>query len=150
MNGPCDFIESIQKRVLEPRKKRARTIPDGEFGKLRTEAIALASEGRWSGASARHFVAHYAHLHARLYGIEAAELDPATRYKAARLVEHLLDKEFGGDRDLLASFCRWLWTRERSRHEFQKANNRPLTRLTWNAAFSAYKITDWRLNAGGR
>lgn len=145
------FMADIHREILaEPKKKRARGISDALFEKLREEAVECAQKNDWTFAEPRHFVAHYAHLHARVYGLEATELDSKTRLRASFVVGKVLESQFGGDKKLFASFCRWVWNRENGRHEYRRANGRPLTRLSWLSAFSGYSITDWRLATGGK
>jgi hypothetical protein len=144
------FMEDIHREVLSPKRKRTPGISDSLFAKLREEAIECAQRGDWSLAGPRHFVAHYAHLHERVYGLAPSELDSKARTRATFVVTRLLEREFGGDKKLLASYCRWIWNRENGRHEYRRANGRPLTRMTWNLAFGGYCVTDWRLATGGK
>jgi hypothetical protein len=143
------FMASIERRILEP-KKKSRTISDAVFERLREEAVEFAQVGDWALAEPRHFVALYSHLHESIYGVAAVELTSAVRFKASMVVGRLLAKQFDGKKNIFASFSRWVWNREKGRHQYRVANGREITRLSWTSAFSGYQVTDWRVATGGR
>lgn len=127
-----------------PRKARARTIPDAAWERARREAEAMMRTGEWGEALPRHFVAAYALLHERVYGVADGELAPPVRLRAAAAASRCLDHEFGGDRGAMAEMVRWAWQRELEREKWRRANGRQGGKLTAWLQFGRV-VTDYRL-----
>jgi hypothetical protein len=146
-----DFMAGVERRLTKlSAPRRMPSIGDATFARSLECALECVRTNDWSLAYPREFVAHYAHLHERVYGIAPGELTPKARVMAAALVSRVLDKEFGGDKNLLASYARWVWNREKPRHDRRAARGEDVFRISWKFAFSARMITDWRMATGGK
>lgn len=106
--------------------------------------------GEWSDATARELVAAYALLFERVYGVAPA-LAPKERAVASFSAKRFLDAEFGGDRDELSVYLKWVWTRELNREKWRRSQ--PVQRaqggLHWRVVFGA-AVNDWRVDAARR
>jgi hypothetical protein len=128
-------------------KGKKLTLTDFEWKEAKKKAHEMMSKGDWTQAWPRDFVAAYAILHKEIYEIEPAELTPEIRYRACALAQNLLKKEFHDDKNLLADFIRWTWTREEGREKWRRENQRPGGRIAWQAQFMASNIlSDWRVD----
>jgi hypothetical protein len=125
--------------------KKTRTISDSVFAKVRRDVEAMIVSGDWSEATPRDFVALYAMLHNRVYGVEPEDLTSTTRLHAAAAARRLLDRSFGGDPGEFASFIRWVWIREESREKWRVQNNISGGRVSWYKQFNGALVTDWRV-----
>lgn len=132
----------------EPKKakRNTRTISDSLFTKARARAQNMMASGDWEEALPRDFVALYAILHERVYGVEACELDSKTRLYASGMAKRLLEKQFDGDPGALAAFMRWIWIREKQRHA-QRLERGDTFRISWKYQFAGGAlVSDYRLH----
>ncbi len=120
-------------------------LSDKRFLKLLDEVEAFLAAGSWKGAEGKHFVALYADLHFRVYGIAPADLAPKERLYASGMAKSLLAKEFGGDRDEMSRFVAWTWTREKERERWRRENGRDGQRIDWRLQFGTRLLVDFRL-----
>ena len=122
------------------KKKKSSGIGDRAFLKCLDEVAGMLADGQWSKAKGRHFVALYADLHTRIYGVEPIDLGPKERMFASRMADMLLEKQFEGDPDRMAKFIAWTWSREKEREAWRRRTP---------SSTSGYRI-DWRLQFGPR
>jgi len=127
------------------KKPRAKVISDSTFAQRQREAAVMVASGDWTEARPGHFVALYAMGHAKAYGVPPLELTPPARMGAAAMVAKLLRDSFGGEPQRLYAFVRWVWTREREREEWRRANNREGRRVSWQLQFGKLFLTDYAL-----
>src|SRR5208282_5697737 len=127
------------------KKPRSKTISDSVFAKVRLGVERMIKSGDWSSATPRDFVALYAMLHNRVYGVEPEELTSSARLYAASLARKLLDRSFGGDPWEFADFIRWVWIREESREKWRQQNSVSGGRIHWRLQFNGALVTDWRI-----
>lgn len=142
--------EKVRRKTAElvgaPSKKKSYSgMSDRLLLKLLDEVNAMLREGKWSEATAKHFVALYADLHFRVYGIEPADLDPKQRLAAVSMASSMMQNEFGGSAIEMAEFVRWAWSREKERETWRRENGRQGSRLTWRFQFGRSLLTDYRL-----
>jgi hypothetical protein len=131
-----------------PRKPKGKklTLTEFEWKEAKKRAHEMMSSGDWTQAWPRDFVAAYAILHKEIYEIEAVELTPEVRYRVCALAQNLLKREFHDDKNLLADYIRWTWTREEEREKWRRDNQRPGGRIAWQAQFMPSNIlSDWRI-----
>ena len=130
----------------EATKKGSKTIGDSAFAKLLEETADMLARGDFQHAKGRHFVALFAELHFRVYGIACDELGPKERVFATKLANDMLAKDFGDDPKAMAEFVAWLWSREKGREEWRRENGRSGGRITWRTQFAVRALlTDFRL-----
>ena len=130
-----------------PKKKAKRSVSAAVFEKSRHEAEDMIAADDWEGAQARHFVAAYAILHSRVYGVEPAELGPAARVRAAGMALRMLKSEFNDDPVPMAKFFRWAWESEAKQEKWRRKNGRGGTwRIGVGYMFSGKLLTDYRLD----
>lgn len=126
-------------------KKRSAGISDRVFLKVLDEVGTMLADGKWEQATGRHFVALYADLHFRVYGVEAIDLDSKQRLAATSMARSMLAKEFAGSATKMSMFVRWAWSREKGREEWRRANSGKGSRLTWRFQFGRALLTEYRL-----
>lgn len=125
--------------------KRAKTIGDAPWERALREARAMMQTAVWAGANARHYAAAYELLHARVYGVAPAEMNPAGRMRATWLAAKMLRDHFDGDVMEMASFVRWAWAREVERERWRRENGREGARITVGFMFGGALVTDYRV-----
>lgn len=97
-------------------------------------------------AQGKHFVAIYADLHFRVYGVAPGDLGARERTFAAKLAGNMLAKYFDGDRSRFACFVAWTWSREREREKWRRENGRDGSRIDWRLQFNPKLLTDFRIS----
>ena len=149
------FLESVEADLGADKQRRSASRRPGSR-KLDRLEVALddarrrAESGDWGDASGKTFVGLYALCHERLYRVLPEELREASPYAgAARAAGAMLRDRFGGDAGEMAGFVRWVWLREKGRHEWARRESKDRNRLSWMLQFSARLLTDYRA-AGGR
>src|SRR5215472_16345885 len=128
-----------------PPKRRRVTVAASAFAKSLDEVEEALRSGDWSGTRATHLVALYAILHETVYGVEAADLGPRERAKAALMAGTLVQKRFGGDHARAVAFLSWVWERVEDREEWRIANGRQGGRIGWPLQFSSRLVPDYEL-----
>ena len=130
----------------EPKgKKKSKTIGDSAFMKTLEEVGVMLKEDRWSNAQGRHFVALYADLYFRVYGMLPADLGPKERVFATKLANTVLEKQFTGNRAEMAKFMAWTWTREKEREKWRRENGRDGGIIDWRFQFAAKLVQSYRM-----
>lgn len=127
------------------RVKKSKTIGDSAFMKALEQVGEMLKEGKWSEATGRHFVALYADLYFRVYGMLPEDLGPKERVFAAKLAGTMLDKQFQGNRDEMAKFLAWTWTKEKEREQWRRDNQRDGGIIDWRFQFSAKLVQSYRM-----
>ncbi len=126
--------------------KRKKGIGNAAFVRTLDEATAMLKDGDWASAKPSHFVALYADLHFRVYGVEASELGSKERVYAAGMATKLLAEEFGNDRNEMAKYVAWTWSREKGREKWRRETGNHGGRVTWQLQFGKGKfLTEFRL-----
>jgi hypothetical protein len=125
--------------------KGVKGISDERFIALLDEVKSMLAGGTFATATGPHFVALYADLHFRVYGVEAVDLGPKERVYASKLAGDLLEKDFRGSRDDMARFVSWTWTREKSREQWRRDHARSGGRVSWRFQFGRELLTDFRI-----
>lgn len=131
--------------VTAPKKKTVRGVGDARFLEALDAVACMLREGRWVEASGLHFVALYADLYFRVYGIQALDLGAKERVFASKLAEDMLHKDFKGDRQAFARYVSWTWSRERSREEWRRENGKTGGRISWRVQFGRNLLADYRV-----
>ncbi len=129
-----------------PKKRTSSGIGEAAFVKLLREVENMLASGSFGDATGRHFVALYADLHYRIYGVQAVDLGAKQRLYAAKMAGDLLRKEFGGDAAAMSRFVAWTWTREKERERWRRENGRAGNRIDWRLQFGPRLLVDWRLD----
>lgn len=127
------------------KKRSAPKIRDDAFLALLDEVGEFLAKGEWEKAEPKHFVALYADLHFRCYGIEPGDMGPKERAFASKLAGDMLEKDFAGNRLEMSRFVAWVWTREKGREEWRRENGRAGGRVTWRSQFGRAVLTEYRL-----
>lgn len=138
-----EFEASLQNR--QSRSKR-RAYDGSKFRARHKEALEMEESGDWERATAQHFVALYAILHERVYGIKPLELNDSTRSKAAIMIARSLKDHFGSDPTLMAAFIGDQWNEERATEKWRRENKREGGRLDWYRLFEGSRATKWIMN----
>lgn len=141
-----DDIARFLGNRLEEKRPRAKTISDSAFARATREAVLMMESGDWSAAVPRHFVALYALLHEKVYGVRADELTPSARLVAAGLARGMCDRLFGGDPGEMAGYMRWVWAREKDREAWRRANQKDGGRIGARLVFGGALVTEYRLH----
>lgn len=141
-----DRAAKMLEMFLPDKKRRSKTISDSVFARVRVGVERMIKSGDWSDATPRDFVALYAMLHNRVYGVEPEDLTSSTRLYAASLAHKLLDRSFGGDQGEFAGFIRWVWIREEGREKWRRQNNVSGGRISWRLQFNGALVADWRID----
>lgn len=131
-------------------KKRTTGIGNKAFLKDLDAVAAMVRDDRWDGATGRHFVALYADLHFRVYGVAPADLGTKERAWAAKLANDLLAKEFDSNPAALAEFLAWTWRREKGREEWRRAQGRSGGRIDYRLQFGTRLLVDYRIEKARR
>lgn len=142
----ADWANTDARGRVKKDRPRTKTIAASVFDRTIAETRERMKSGEWEGATARHLVALYAVLHAKVYGIEAAELGPQERYTATLRAGHVLKHDFSEDIDEAVSFFRWVWQREAGREKWRRENKRSGQRIGIRLMFSGQFLTDYRLD----
>lgn len=145
----ADFLgadKPKRKRAAKGEGREVKGIGDAAFAKLLEEVADMLARGAWEGAQGRHFVALFAELHFRVYGLACDELGPKERVYATKLANDMLAKDFAGDPRAMAEFVAWLWSREKGREEWRREHGRGGGRISWRTQFATRAVlTDFRL-----
>lgn len=120
-------------------------ISDAKLVKLFAELTSMMEDKRLDKADGAHFVALYADLHCRVYGIPPLDLDSKTRAIAASSARRMLQRDFDGDGRKMADFVSWVWTREKERETWRRENGKSGSRIEWRWMFGPKMLTDYRL-----
>lgn len=126
-------------------KKRTSTISDALFLKIRAGVERMIRSGDWSKAGPRDFVALYAMLHVKVYGVEPEELTSAARVHATFMAANLFKRSFDQVSSEMAEFLRWVWIREEGREKWRKSQDISGGRISWRLQFNGALVTDWRI-----
>lgn len=114
--------------------------------RVRAEANEILRAGRWHLAGSEHFVELYGMLHARVYSVEAAELDTGEWTLANMAARRMLAKMFDGDRPKMAGYLKWVWEIQARDEAKRRAGSRDDDfRVTWRYQFSEKLWTQWRI-----
>lgn len=149
---PSALSPEMQRLVAEGEAKAARkrarskTISASVFNRARLEAEEMVRTREWSGATARHLVALYDLMHEKVYGVEALELGPSERHKAALIAGNMIKRYFNGDVEACVEFLRWVWTREMGREKWRRENQQSGQRIGIRLMFSGSLVTDYRVD----
>lgn len=140
--------EDARKNVLAfvgAPKKKSKTIGDAAFERDLSKAEAMLAAGTFGEATGRHFVALYASLYFRVYGLLPEDMGPKERVYAAKQANLMLEKQFGGDRQEMAVFMAWLWTREKSTEQWRRDNGKDGKVIDWRFQFSPSAVQKYRI-----
>jgi hypothetical protein len=127
--------------AIERKKRPFRVTPKVVAAAL-VEAAERAQSGNWRGATGRHLVGLYAHLHEGVYGVAPAELDAQGWAFASAAAARMTDRHFAGDLERSVLFMRWVWRREEDREKWRRANGREGGRIGWRFQFGAASLVD--------
>jgi hypothetical protein len=162
LEAPGGFLEPKKSRAKKPKKEKKPKAPkpegkpkasmtDGKFLKVLDDLAVFVKTGRWDDARPIHFVALYADLHFRVYGVEPFDLDATTRVFAAGLAGSLLARKFSGNKAEFQKFMAWTWTREKEREQYSKESGKTRnTRVGWQLQFGPRFLTDYLVEQGRR
>lgn len=125
--------------------RKSKTIGDSAFMKTLEEVAVMLKDKKWQDARAMHFVALYADLYFRVYGLLPADLGPKERVFAAKLAGTMLSKQFQDDRNEMAKFLAWTWTREKEREQYRRENGKDGGIVEWRWQFSAKLVQQYRI-----
>lgn len=142
--------EDARRAVLEfagePKaRKKNKTIGDAVFMKTLEQVGEMLKSGKWAEATGRHFVALYADLYFRVYGLLPEDLGPKERVFASKLASTMLSKQFQDDREAMSKFMAWTWTEEKRREQWRRENNRDGGIIDWRYQFSAKLVQSYRM-----
>jgi hypothetical protein len=126
------------------RSPKKSEIDDDAFMETLAQIGEMLKNGAWNEATGEHFVALYADLHYRTYQVLTDDLGPKERAFAIDFAEKMLSKQFGDDRDAMARFIAWTWTREKEPEQWRRENGRDAGRITWRTQFGASLLTDYK------
>lgn len=134
--------------------RKSKTIGDAAFMKTLEQVGEMLKEGKWSDAQGKHFVALYADLYFRVYGMLPADLGPKERVFASKLASTMLSKQFLNDCQEMSKFMAWTWTEEKRREQWRRENHRDGGIIDWRYQFSAKLVQSYRMacarKAGGQ
>jgi hypothetical protein len=137
-------------KVRPPKRPRgAPSVPPGARARFVRELAEFRAEGlgahRMGGG---HFVAMYADLHEKVYGIAPVELDDGKVFHMAKqAADRLLEKHFGGDPGEMVTFVLWVWDREKGREDWRRGGIKSGGRIGWRLQFGGALVSDYRLDA---
>lgn len=133
----------------KPKKKRTSgSIGPKVWNVAQSEVIDMMTEGDWEKAGPLHFVALYAVLHKRIYGIEPAELNVSKeRQYAMYAAGRMYSNEFNTDASAMVQFMKWCWVKEQSSLKWRRANPERDNgfRIGWKYQFNGKLLSDWRM-----
>lgn len=99
----------------------------------------------WSDTPPAEFVALYAQMHNRVYGVYPLELDSINCGLAAKAARKMLVDDFDNDPFAMVQFIMWTWAREDQREKQRRTRGEDSNfRIGWRLAFGASFLTDWR------
>jgi hypothetical protein len=128
-----------------PRGKKTKTIGDTAFMRTLEQVADMLKSGKWKEAEGKHFVALYADLYFRVYGVMPGDLGPKERVYATKTAGLLLQRSFGGDPEAMAKFLAWTWTREKEREQWRRENSRDGGIIDWRLQFSGKLVSSYRI-----
>jgi hypothetical protein len=112
-----------------------------------------------------HFVELYCWCHAKVYGVQPAELElkdslteagKRERVAAVSAARALIVNAFGGDVVEAVAYVQWAWGREQEREDWARKNGKTRGRLAWRALFSGrgilgdYRVEQARVRRGAK
>jgi len=143
---------SIVESFIGPEKKRKPRASPSVGAKAWIVAVSevnvMMVSGEWENASAVHFVALYAILHQRVYGVDVAELNVARERTIAKFAAYrMLTNEFSGNVDSMVTFIKWCWLREQKSVTWRRNNPERDNgfRIGWKYQFNGKLLSDWRM-----
>lgn len=144
-------VDAWTEGKVEQRTKVAskpKQVSNASMERAAREVGEFLKTGEWSSAKPLHFVALYAWLHRKVYGVDTTELTPTTRLHACAMVALMLRKEFDGEQGKLADFMRWVWVRETEREKWRRENNRDGGSIGWRLQFATGNrlVVEYRLS----
>lgn len=146
MSPAMQELYKQQEAKLARKKARSKTISASVFNRARLEAKEMMRTREWKDATARHLVALYDLMHEKVYGVEALELGPSERHKAALIAGNMIKRYFDGDVVACVEFLRWVWTREIAREKWRRDNRVSGQRIGIRLMFSGSLVTDYRVD----
>lgn len=132
------------------RKKSLRATSTNQLLQHLDEVNEMLARGALAEARPEHFVALYADLFFRVYGVQDESLTAKERSVAKLQAKRMLETDFGGDRKAMATFVSWTWTREKQREAWRRANAKEGGRLSWRYQFGKAVLTDYRIDVARR
>jgi hypothetical protein len=146
----ADFANTTRSGKPRGPKRPSQGIANGTWERALADAAERLASGQWAGAKPATWVAAYALLHGKVYGVVPAELTPKPRMHAAGAAGRMLLREFDGDAAEMAEFVRWTWMRERAREAKRQGHGGCSYRLSWQLQFGGAVLTDYRLDQSRR
>jgi hypothetical protein len=143
--APGAVARDLARWVGPKPKKRQATVSDNAFVKDLELAEKMLEAGEWSKATGRLFVALYADLHFRVYGVAPVDLGPRERVFAARAATVMLERTFA-DAAEMARFVAWTWSRERERENWRRENGKDGGRIDWRLQFGNKLVPEFRIS----
>lgn len=147
---PAAEFEALfaDKKTKGTRARSPRAPGMSERMRKQLEAELDAAMATKSAACLRgpHFVIAYERMYADVYEIDVPDFDPKNRLAAAKAAEKMLTEKFGDDPSKFVDYMRFVFTREKSRHEYRKANPSFATTRTisWHFLFKKEALySDW-------
>lgn len=130
-----------------PKAKKHRSVGIGDAAFLRVldDLNSKLASGAVASLEPKHFVALYADLHFRVYGVEPIDLGSKERAFAAKLARDMLEKDFAGDAAKMAEFVSWAWSREKEREQWRRDNGRDGGRISWRFQFGRQLLADFKV-----
>lgn len=130
-------LMAMRGRRSDPTKRRRRVGPSKrQVEKFIAEAREMMRTGRWEGAQPAHFLAAWAYLHTAVYGVAPPELEREEWAGAVNSVKKLLRDECRGRPEVMVSYVRWFWRREKEREDWRRKNQREGRVVNWRDAFA--------------
>lgn len=167
-----DFLEPDERRAKRRAEEKAREkardrarraagvpraprpIDNGSHEAAKREVERMARAADFAEAAPRHWVALYDVLHEKLYGVEAVDLTPVCRTRAAAMAGQIL-RRFGWDPGdpsarraaghRMFAYAEWAWKREAKHEAFRRQNPHRTGsgRLTWQSFFGGKSLGDF-------
>jgi hypothetical protein len=142
-----EILHGFIKDPGRAKKKETKQISNAAWANaVREVHRMLDGEVPWNEASSLEFVALYAILHLKIYGVEAIELGPTERLHATGAAGRLKKKEFDDRGDDFVKYMKWAWIREEGRERWRRDHNRDGGRLGWKLMFNGSLLTDYRVS----
>jgi hypothetical protein len=133
--------------VSRPQPKRSRrTIGQAAWNRMLDETARMMRTADWSEALPGHFVALYAMLFEKVYGVGVADLGPSERFFAMTAATRMLSKHFDDNTTVMADFMRWVWIREETREKFRRENHRGGGSIGWRLMFLGALVTEYQID----
>lgn len=139
---------ATSEKPKSPGPKKAKTLhgtSDAQMLKHLDEVTEMLRTKKWNLAGPQHFVALYADLHFRVYGVQDLALDSKNRAYAKSAARRMLAEDFGSDPGAMAAFVAWTWTREREKEAWRREKGIDRGRMQWRFQFGKALLVDYRL-----